>query len=100
MSDPFRYFESSPEVIRLVVMMYVKYPLSLKNVERLAHLTPWDKDDVALRPRPIQRYRRGHDRKHHHRLGAWRHPRPRPSRSCRGAQGGRSRVSYARLPRE
>ncbi len=26
---PFRYFNSSPEVIRFVVMMYVKYPLSL-----------------------------------------------------------------------
>jgi len=32
---PFRYFNSSPEVIRLVVMMYVKYPLSLRNVEDL-----------------------------------------------------------------
>ena len=31
----FRYFDSSPEVIRLVVMMYVKYPLSLRNVEDL-----------------------------------------------------------------
>jgi putative transposase len=35
MSDPFRYFNSSPEVIRLVVMMYVRYPLSLRNVEDL-----------------------------------------------------------------
>ena len=26
-ASPFRYFNSSPEVIRLVVMMYVKYPL-------------------------------------------------------------------------
>jgi hypothetical protein len=26
MSNPFRYFNSSPEVIRLVVMMYVRYP--------------------------------------------------------------------------
>ena len=33
--SPFRYFNSSPEVIRLVVMMYVKYPLSLRNVEDL-----------------------------------------------------------------
>jgi putative transposase len=33
--DPFRYFKTSPEVIRLVVMMYVKYPLSLRNVEDL-----------------------------------------------------------------
>ena len=35
--NPFRWFDSSPEVIRLVVMMYVKYPLSLRNVEDLLH---------------------------------------------------------------
>ena len=35
MSNPFKYFNSSPEVIRLVVMMYVRYPLSLRNVEDL-----------------------------------------------------------------
>jgi putative transposase len=35
MRDPFRYFNSSPEVIRLVVMMYVKSPLSLRNVDDL-----------------------------------------------------------------
>jgi len=35
MSNPFRYFNSSPEVIQLVVMMYVRYPLSLRNVEDL-----------------------------------------------------------------
>ena len=34
-TDPFRYFHSSPEVIRMVVMMYVRYPLSLRNVEDL-----------------------------------------------------------------
>ena len=35
-SNPFRCFNSSPEVIRLVVMMmYMKYPLSLRNVEDL-----------------------------------------------------------------
>jgi hypothetical protein len=34
-ANPFRYFNSSPEVIRLVVMMYVRYPLSLRNVEDL-----------------------------------------------------------------
>jgi putative transposase len=33
--DPFRWFDSSPEVTRLVVMMYVRYPLSLRNVEDL-----------------------------------------------------------------
>jgi putative transposase len=35
MSNPFQYFNSSPEVIRLVVMMYVRRPLSLRNVEDL-----------------------------------------------------------------
>ena len=34
-ASPFRYFNSSPEVIRLVVMMYVRFPLSLRNVEDL-----------------------------------------------------------------
>jgi putative transposase len=33
--NPFRWFDSSPEVIRLVVMMYVRFPLSLRNVEDL-----------------------------------------------------------------
>src|SRR5579875_463202 len=35
--NPFRWFDSSPEVIRLVVMLYVRYPLSFRNVEDLAH---------------------------------------------------------------
>jgi len=34
--NPFRWFDSSPEVIQLVVMLYVRYPLSLRNVEDLA----------------------------------------------------------------
>ena len=33
----FRYFKTSPEVIRLAVMMYIRYPLSLRNVEDLLH---------------------------------------------------------------
>ena len=33
MRNPFRYFNSSPEVIRLTVMMYIRYPLSLRQVE-------------------------------------------------------------------
>ncbi len=33
--NPFAYFHSSPEVIRMVVMLYVRYPLSLRNVEDL-----------------------------------------------------------------
>ncbi len=34
-ASPFQYFQSSPEVIRPVVMMYVRFPLSLRNVEDL-----------------------------------------------------------------
>ena len=34
-ASPFRYFNSSPEVIRPVVLMYVRFPLSLRNVEDL-----------------------------------------------------------------
>ncbi|QNL20166.1 IS6 family transposase [Hyphobacterium sp. CCMP332] len=37
MRNPFRYFKTSPEVIRLAVMMYVRFPLSLRNVEDLLH---------------------------------------------------------------
>lgn len=36
-ASPFCYFNTSPEVIRLAVLMYVKYPLSLRNVEDLIH---------------------------------------------------------------
>ena len=33
----FRYFTTSPEIIRLAVMMYVRNPLSLRNVDDLLH---------------------------------------------------------------
>ena len=33
MTNPFRYFNSSPEIIRLTVMLYIRYPLSLRQVE-------------------------------------------------------------------
>ncbi|MDW4551673.1 IS6 family transposase, partial [Defluviimonas sp. D31] len=35
--DPFNYLHSSPEIIRLAVMLYVRFPLSLRNVEDLLH---------------------------------------------------------------
>ena len=35
--NPFRYFKTSPEIIRLAVMMYVRFTLSLRNVEDLLH---------------------------------------------------------------
>ncbi len=34
-ANPLRYFNASPEIIRLVVMMHVCFPLSLRNVEDL-----------------------------------------------------------------
>ena len=37
MKNPFRYFKASPEVIRLAVMMYIRFPLSLRQVEDLLH---------------------------------------------------------------
>jgi len=33
MKNPFRYFNSSPAVIRLTAMMYIRYPLTLRQVE-------------------------------------------------------------------
>ncbi len=33
--SPFRYFNSSPEITRLAVLMYARFPLSLRNVEDL-----------------------------------------------------------------
>ena len=36
-TDPFKGFHSSPEIIRLAVMLYVRFPLSLRNVEDLLH---------------------------------------------------------------
>jgi len=35
--SPFRYFRTSPEIIRLPVMLSIRFPLSLRNVEDLLH---------------------------------------------------------------
>ena len=37
MKNPFRYFKTSPDIIRLAVMMYIRFPLSLRQVEDLLH---------------------------------------------------------------
>jgi putative transposase len=37
MRNPFKYFKTSPEIIRLALMMYIRFPLSLRNVEDLLH---------------------------------------------------------------
>jgi putative transposase len=72
--NPFRYFNSSPEVIRLVVMMYVKYPLSLRNVEDLLFERGIDTCRETVRMRrnrfgpmfaaEIKKRRSGHLRQH------------------------------------
>lgn len=36
-SSPFRYFRTSLEIIRLEVMLYFRFPLSLRHVEDLLH---------------------------------------------------------------
>lgn len=36
-SSPFKYFKTRPEIIRLAVKLYVRFPLSLRNVEDLLH---------------------------------------------------------------
>jgi putative transposase len=51
MSTPriFRYFKTSPEIIRLAAMMDVRYPLSLRNVEDLLHERGSDITHEAVR---------------------------------------------------
>ena len=38
--NPFRWFDSSPEVIQMVVMLYVRFPLSLRNVGLMGWTAP------------------------------------------------------------
>ena len=33
----FRYLKTSPEVIRLAVMLYIRFPLTLRSVEDMLH---------------------------------------------------------------
>jgi putative transposase len=35
--SPLKWFKRTPEIIRLAVMMYIRFPLSLRNVEDLLH---------------------------------------------------------------
>lgn len=35
--SPFRHFKTSPDVTRLAVMLYVRFPLSPRNVEDPLH---------------------------------------------------------------
>ncbi len=47
--DPFKYFKTSPEIIRLAVMMYIRFPLSLRNVEDLLHERGIDVSHESIR---------------------------------------------------
>jgi hypothetical protein len=47
--DPFKYFKTSPEIIRLAVMLYVRFPLSLRNVEDRLHERGIDVSHEAVR---------------------------------------------------
>jgi len=46
---PFRYFKMSPEVICLAAMLYVRFPVSLRNVEDLLHERGVDVSNEAVR---------------------------------------------------
>ena len=35
--NPFKYYKTSPEIIKLAVMYYIRYPLSLRQVEDILH---------------------------------------------------------------
>jgi transposase-like protein len=45
-ASPFKWFKTSPEIIDLAVMMYVRFPLSLRSVEDLHEVQP-----LAMAPR-------------------------------------------------
>ena len=47
--NPFRYFTTSPEIIRLAVMMYVRFPRLLRNVEGLLHQRGIDVSHETIR---------------------------------------------------
>ena len=60
MSNPFRYFKTSPEIIRLAVMMYVRFPLSLRQAHQQRPLA-----DACKRAK-IKPAVRFHDLRHTH----------------------------------
>ena len=45
--DPFKYFKTNPEIIRLAVMLFIRFPLSLRDVEDLLH-----ERGIDVSPRP------------------------------------------------
>ena len=71
-TSPFREFNSSPEVICLVVMMYVKHPLSLRSAENILfkhHGTPKTITTDGLRSYRVAMHELGNADKQE--LGRW-----------------------------
>ena len=52
-----RHFKTSPEIIQLAVMLYVRFPLSLRNMEDLFHERGVDVSYVDM-PLLVKEYRR------------------------------------------
>ncbi|HAE26842.1 MAG TPA: hypothetical protein DCG58_06775 [Hyphomonas adhaerens] len=57
-TKPFHYFKTSPEIIQLALHMYVRFPLSFRNVENLLHTLGIDicKEAVCLWGDRLGRY--------------------------------------------
>jgi len=47
--DPFKYLKTSHEIIRLPVMMCVRFPISLRNVKDLLHKRGTDVSQESAR---------------------------------------------------
>lgn len=47
--DPFRYFKTSPAIVRLAVMMSVRFPLYLRRVDYLIHARGIDVSHETVR---------------------------------------------------
>jgi transposase-like protein len=62
--NPLRYFKTSPEIIRLAVMLYIRFPLSLRNVEDMlhAHGVEISHDRVENTHQPLRRRERAMQR--------------------------------------
>jgi putative transposase len=45
----FAYLRTSPEIIRLAVMLYIRFPLSLRNLENLLRERGIDITDDTMR---------------------------------------------------
>ena len=69
--SPFRYFKTSPEIIRLVVMLYIRFPLLLRNVEDILHERGIEiSHESVLLVEPVRADLRGRDPPSAHRAHA------------------------------